>query len=211
DIGCGWGGAAKFAAERYGVKVTGITVSAEQEKLARASCAGLPVDIRLMDYRDLSGTFDRVYSLGMFEHVGHKNYRDYFVTVKRCLKPGGLNLLHTIGGNIPCSSTDPWICRYIFPNSMIPSASQITRAAEGLFMLEDWHSFGHDYYLTLKAWYRNMEAGWEVLGNRYSETFHRMWCYYLLSCAGAFRSRFLQLWQVLFSGEGITGTCRVPH
>ncbi|MBM3163700.1 MAG: cyclopropane fatty acyl phospholipid synthase [Chlorobi bacterium] len=211
DIGCGWGGAAKFAAERYGVKVTGITVSAEQEKLARASCAGFPVDIRLMDYRDLSGTFDRVYSIGMFEHVGHKNYRDYFVTVKRCLKPDGLFLLHTIGSNRTGTNTDAWTNRYIFTNSMLPSAFQITEASEGLLMMEDWHSFGHDYYLTLKAWNHNIEIRRASLATAYDERFFRMWRYYLLSAAGSFRARHVQLWQVLFSGNGVEGVFRVPR
>ncbi|MEE9905721.1 MAG: cyclopropane fatty acyl phospholipid synthase [Chlorobium sp.] len=211
DIGCGWGGAARFAAEHYGVKVTAITVSSEQAAEAKQKCENLPVTIALSDYRNVEGSFDRIYSIGMFEHVGYKNYRNYFETVKRCLKPGGLSLLHTIGGNEPCVSVDPWICRYIFPNSMIPSASQITRNAEGLFMLEDWHVFAFDYYLTLKAWHENFESRWEVLKRHYPETFRRMWNYYLLSCAGAFKARFLQLWQILFSAEGLGGTYRAPR
>jgi len=211
DIGCGWGGAAKFAAEEYGAEVTAITVSGKQAAFARERCRHLPVTVKLMDYRAIEGRYDRIYSIGMFEHVGYKNYRIYFTTVKRCMNPGGISLLHTIGGNEPCTNVDPWICRYIFPNSMIPSASQITRAAEGLFILEDWHSFAFDYYLTLKAWYRNVEKAWTSLSLHYPESFHRMWRYYLLSCAGAFKARFLQLWQILFSVEGITGCHRTPR
>ncbi|MBN1278383.1 MAG: cyclopropane fatty acyl phospholipid synthase [Chlorobium sp.] len=211
DIGCGWGGAARFAAERYGVKVTAVTISNEQAVEARQACKNLPITIALTDYRNIEGSYDRIYSIGMFEHVGHKNYGEYFTTIKRCLKPGGLSLLHTIGGNEPCVNVDPWICRYIFPNSMIPSASQITRAAEGLFILEDWHAFAFDYYLTLTAWHKNFETHWNTIKERHSESFRRMWNYYLLSCAGAFKARSLQLWQILFSAEGLTGSYRAPR
>lgn len=211
DIGCGWGGAAKFAAESFGAHVTGITVSTEQVKVARSMCSGLPVEIRLMDYRDLDETFDRIYSIGMFEHVGYKNYREYFSVARRCLHDEGLFLLHTIGGNESVSCTDPWISRYIFPNSMLPSASQVTAAAEGLFVLEDWHVFSHDYYLTLKSWHRNFQRHIETSGSSYPEHFSRMWTYYLLSCAGAFRARTLQLWQVLLSKNGIVGPVRIER
>lgn len=211
DIGCGWGGAARFAAEHYGVTVTGITVSSRQAELARVHCTGLPVTIELIDYRKVQGSFDRVYSIGMFEHVGYKNYRSYFNTVSRSLKPDGLSLLHTIGGNEPCTNVDPWISKYIFPNSMIPSASQITSNYEGLFTLEDWHVFTYDYALTLKAWNDNIEKMWPELESRYSEQFHRMWRYYLLSCAGAFRARFIELWQVLLSNKGLEGRTEIPR
>lgn len=211
DIGCGWGGAAKFAAEHYGVSVTGSTVSSEQAELAREHCNGFPVTIELMDYRNQKGEFDRIYSIGMFEHVGYKNYHTYFETVRRCLKQGGLTLLHTIGGNLPCTSVDPWISRYIFPNSMIPCASQITRAYENLFTLEDWHVFSWDYALTLKAWNDNFERNWPSLRSRYSEEFRRMWRYYLLSCSGAFRARFIHLWQVLLSRNGLMEKTNIPR
>jgi cyclopropane-fatty-acyl-phospholipid synthase len=211
DIGCGWGGAARYAAEHYGVSVTGITVSSEQANLAREMCRGVPVIIELADYRQLTGSFDRIYSIGMFEHVGYKNYSSYFRIVRRCLKPGGLTLLHTIGGNLPCTSVDPWICKYIFPNSMIPSASQITTAYEEFFTLEDWHVFSLDYALTLKTWYENFERMWPSLKLRYSEEFRRMWRYYLLSCSGAFRARFIQLWQVLLSRDGIREPTSIPR
>ncbi len=211
DIGCGWGGAARFAAEHYGVSVTAITVSTEQAKIAKEHCAGLPVTINVTDYRNIHGSFDRIYSIGMFEHVGHKNYRNYFRMVNNCLKPGGLTLLHTIGGSQSCSNVDPWICKYIFPNSMIPSASQITKNYEGLFILEDWHVFTHDYALTLKAWHENFEKQWPELQSRYDEKFCRMWCYYLLSCSGAFRTHFLQLWQVLLSKNGLPGRTSIPR
>ncbi|MBM3422565.1 MAG: cyclopropane fatty acyl phospholipid synthase [Chlorobi bacterium] len=211
DIGCGWGGAARFAAEHYGVKVTGITISSEQVKHARQYCSGFPIEIKLMDYRDLSGRFDRIYSIGMFEHVGHKNYRTYFQKACNALDPKGLFLLHTIGSNRTGTNTDRWTSRYIFPNSMLPSADHIARTSEGTFVMEDWHSFGYDYFLTLKAWNDNIDRHRTILEKNYSERFFRMWRYYLLSAAGSFRARHVQLWQVLFSPAGVEGLFRVQR
>jgi cyclopropane-fatty-acyl-phospholipid synthase len=211
DIGCGWGGAARYAAEHYGAEVVGITVSKEQASLAEKLCRGQTVEIRFMDYRGLEGAFDRIFSLGMLEHVGHRNFRTYFETARRCLKPDGRLLIQTIGGNARTSGTDPWINRYIFPNSMIPSASQIAPAYEPRFVLEDWHSLSFDYTLTLRAWDRNFTNRWPELKHAYDDRFYRMWRYYLLSCAGAFRARFIQLWQVLLTPHGIKGEYRTPH
>jgi cyclopropane-fatty-acyl-phospholipid synthase len=205
DIGCGWGGMAQFAAERYGVEVVGVTVSQKQVKAARQRCAGLPVEIRFQDYRDLHEPFDRIVSIGMFEHVGYKNYRTYMTVVDRCLKDDGLFLLHTIGGNTTVTTCDPWLERYIFPNGMLPSAVQITSSIEGLFILEDWHNFGPDYDTTLMAWFRRFEDSWPDLSACYGERFYRMWRYYLLLCAGAFRARANQLWQIVLSKEGTRG------
>ncbi len=205
EIGCGWGSFAKHAAERYDVSVVGITVSKEQAEYARAHTKGLPVEIRLEDYRSLTGEFDRIVSIGMFEHVGAKNYRIYMDTANRVLKDGGLFLLHTIGGNVSGHTTDPWLHRYIFPNGMLPSSAQITQAIEGRFVLEDWHNFGPDYDTTLLAWFRNFDAAWPELKGKYDERFYRMWKYYLLSCAGAFRARETQLWQVVLSKGGVPG------
>jgi len=203
DIGCGWGGLAGYMAKKYQVKVVGITVSKEQIVLARQRCEGLPVDIRLMDYRDLNETFDRIVSVGMFEHVGVRRYRTFMAVVKRCLTDQGLFLLHTIAGNGSVRWTDPWISTYIFPNSMLPSGRQISTAAENLLVLEDWHSFGPDYDPTLLAWYRNFVENWQHLAPDYDKRFYRMWTYYLLACAGAFRARRNQLWQVVFSNNGV--------
>ena len=205
DIGCGWGSLAMFAAERYGVEVVGITVSRQQKAYFEELNSDLPVEIRLQDYRDLSGEYDHIVSIGMFEHVGYRNYRTYMETVHRCLKPSGRFLLHTIGGTISRTSTDPWIAKYIFPNSMLPSANQITRSAEGLFVLRDWHSFGTHYDRTLMAWHRNFTENWDRLKDRYDERFYRMWTYYLLVCAGSFRANMNQLWQVVFTKAGTTG------
>lgn len=174
DIGCGWGGAARFAVEKYDVEVTGVTI-------------------------------------GMFEHIGHKNYRRYVEIVRNCLAPDGLFLLHTIGSNRTGTNTDKWTSKYIFPNSMLPSAKHIAEAAEELLMLEDWHAFGHDYYRTLMAWYDNVTKHRPKLSSQYDDRFFRMWHYYLLSAAGSFRARNVQLWQVLFSLNGIEGAYSTPR
>jgi len=205
DIGCGWGGFAKYSATKYGATVHGITVSKEQLHFADKFCEGLNVKFDLKDYRDLKEKYDCIVSIGMFEHVGVNNYRTFMEVVHRCLKTDGLFLLHTIGGNTSVNSTDPWISRYIFPNSMLPSAKQISSAAEGLFVLEDWHSFGKHYDNTLMAWYDNFKENWPKLKDTYDNRFYRMWTYYLLSCAGSFRARRNQLWQILFSKKGIKG------
>ena len=209
DIGCGWGALARYAAERHGAQVLGLTLSRPQQEAAQAACAGLPVEIRLQDYRDLQAPpFDRVVSVGMFEHVGHKNHRTFMAQVDRHLAGDGIALLHTIGGNLTRPAGDPWITRYIFPNGEIPSAAQISRALEGRFVMEDWHNFGADYDRTLMAWHRNFTGAWPALQAAFDPTFRRMWDYYLLSCAGAFRARAVQLWQIVLSRRGVPGGLR---
>ncbi len=203
DIGCGWGELTKYLAENYQVDVVGITVSTEQAKLAKEKNKGLPVEIKIQDYRDLSGEFDRIVSIGMFEHVGYKNYREYMQTVYRLLKKDGLSLLHTIGGNKSVRATDPWIDKYIFPGGMLPSIAQIGKSIEGLFVMEDWHNFGVDYDKTLMAWYKNFKKSYPFLKNKYSRKFYRMWEYYLLVSAGSFRARKNQLWQIVLSKNGV--------
>lgn len=206
DVGCGWGGFAKYAAEHYGCRVTGITISKEQAAFAREFCKGLPVEIKLTDYRDMKGSFDKVLICGMIEHVGYKNYRTILRTVWQCLKDDGLFLLHTIGTTVSVTtSTDPWTTRYIFPNSMLPSVRQIAQAIEGLFVMEDWHNFGAFYALTLRAWHRNFVRSWPRFRDRYGMRFFRMFEYYLLSFAGAFEARSPQLWQVVLSKNGVPG------
>ena len=208
DIGCGWGGFAQYAATHYGASVTGLTLSPAQATLARSRCRGLPVEILEEDYRDASGTFDRIVSIGMFEHVGPGNYRTFFDTAARRLAPTGLCLLHTIGGLESVRASDPWVDRYVFPGAVLPSAAEITAAFEGRFVLEDWHSFGADYDRTLMAWHANFEGAWPALSDRYDERFHRLWRFYLLTCAGAFRARSNQLWQLVLSPHGVPGGYR---
>lgn len=211
DIGCGWGELLQYAAERYGVTGVGVTISQEQAAYARERCAGLPVEIRLQDYRALDERFDRVVSIGMFEHVGVKNYRRYLDVVRRCLTPDGLFLLHTIGGNRSRRLADPWISRYIFPNSVLPSAAQVAKACEGRFVIEDWHNFGADYDLTLQAWRANIEAAWHTLPARYDERFRRMWRFYLAGSMASFRTRHIQLWQLVLSPKGVPGGYVAPR
>lgn len=210
DIGCGWGGLAEFAAREYGVSVTGVTISAEQQKMARERCQGLDVTILLKDYRDLNDRFDRIVSVGMFEHVGPKNYAAYFDVVNRNLAPDGIFLLHTIGSRKTDNNVDPWINKYIFPNGCLPSMRHIVEASAEHFVMEDWHNFGADYDKTLMAWHARFMEAWPALAGHYSERFKRMFSYYLNACAGAFRARDLQLWQVVFS-RGIENGLRVAR
>ncbi|HLS28961.1 MAG TPA: cyclopropane fatty acyl phospholipid synthase [Opitutales bacterium] len=202
EMGGGWGGFARFAAERYGCHVTSYNISKEQVKYAREWTRGLPVEIIEKDYREATGSFDKVVSIGMCEHVGVKNYRSWFELQERCLKPGGLMLLHTIGRNTPAKVSDPWITKYIFPGGILPCLKQLMEAAQGLFVLEDLHNIGPDYDRTLLAWYENYRELLRKKADQLGDRFDRMWTYYLLSCAGAFRARSLQLWQLVFSKEG---------
>lgn len=199
DIGCGWGGFAKYAALRYGVRVVGITLSAEQVKLARQVCADLPIEIRLQDYRELGEKFDHIVSLGMFEHVGQKNYRRYMKMVKDCLRPHGLFFLNTIGANESGYGLNGWTDKYIFPGAMLPSVAQIGAAIDGLFVMEDLRNWAEYYDRTLMAWFERFHANWNKLKDKYGERFYRMWKYYLLSSAGAFRARAIQDWQIILS------------
>ena len=211
DIGCGWGEALKLAAEHHGVSGVGVTVSQEQAEFARALCRGLPIEIRVQDYREVGERYDRVFSIGMFEHVGMKNYRTYFEVARRCTVDDGLFLLHSIGANVSSNHTDPWIAKYIFPNSMIPSAEQIANAAEGLFVIEDWHNFGADYDHTVMAWRANFDAAWPQLAPAYSKRFRRMWRFYLSASAAVFRARRDHLWQLVLSPRGVPGGYRAPR
>ncbi len=205
DIGCGWGSFVKYAAEHYGVRAVGVTVSKEQAEYAQKDCSNLPVDIRLQDYREINEKFDHIVSLGMFEHVGPKNYKTYANVVSRCLKEKGLFLLHTIGSNYTRHNGDPWINKYIFPNGVLPSMKDISMAFEKDFVIEDLHSFGPDYDKTLMAWFHNYDANQKQMREKYGDVFYRMWKYYLLSSAGGFRARNIQLWQFVLSKHGVLG------
>jgi cyclopropane-fatty-acyl-phospholipid synthase len=203
DIGCGWGSFLKYAAEKYGIQGVGVSNSVEQIELAKELCLGLPIEFRLQDYREVQGSFDRVLSVGMFEHVCYKNHRAYMETVHRVLKPGGLSLLHTMGRTKSLvRGNDQWITRYIFPNTQVPSVQQIGRAIDGIFVMEDWENLSTDYERTLLAWQENFSRNWPQLEAKYGKRFYRMWNYYLWICAGWYRSRALQLWQVVLSKGG---------
>ena len=204
DIGCGWGSFMKYASEHYGVICDGLTLSKEQKKMGEEKCSGLPIRFILEDYREFKPLekYDRIVSVGMIEHVGPTNYDEYFDCALSFLKEGGLFLLHTIGGVASSVAADPWIKKYIFPNGVIPSISQLGRAMENKFNLEDLQNIGEHYDKTLMSWYKNFEGIWPDLKSKYGDKFYRMWKYYLLSCAGGFRSRELNTWQLTLSGIG---------
>lgn len=203
DVGCGWGSLAAWASRHYGVEVLGITVSREQAAWIREHLGDLPIQVEVCDYRQLHhcdvGRFDRIASVGMFEHVGRRNDGDFFGMLERLLQPDGLVLLHTIGSAISTRRTDAWMDAHVFPGGRLPSASQLARGLEGRFLIEDWESFGQDYDRTLLAWWQNVEAAWPQLQRHCSPEFMRFWRYYLLSCAGFFRARQGQLWQLVLS------------
>jgi cyclopropane-fatty-acyl-phospholipid synthase len=192
EIGCGWGGMALTLARDYGVKVLGVTLSEEQHKIAkeRAAAAGLSDQVRflLKDYRAVEGQFDRVVSIGMFEHVGVPHYREYFDTVKARLKPGGVALIHTIGRAAPPGATSPWIAKYIFPGGYVPAMSEVARAVEAADLypcdLEVWRLH---YAETLRHWYDRFEAREAEARALYDERFCRMWRYYLKASEVTFR------------------------
>jgi cyclopropane-fatty-acyl-phospholipid synthase len=203
DLGCGWGGLAIYAAERYGAKVLGVTIAKEQVKLAREMAGNLPCEFRLQDYRDVYGKFDRVWSIGLLEHVGHKNHRALMEVVHRNLKDDGIALLHTIGNNESMLHGVPFIEKYIFPNAAAPSIAQLGKAMEGLFVMEDWHNFGPDYTTTLLAWWDNFRTRYHELDQRkYDRRFYRMWQFYLLAAAGAGVARDGQLWHIVLTKPG---------
>lgn len=212
DIGCGFGGLSYYMAEHYQVKVLAITNSEQQYKYA-PRCNN--IEYRLCDYRNLKTydkKFDAIVSVGMFEHVGPSNYRELFEIVSNLLTQDGIFLLHTIGGNKSRSVGDRWFNKYIFPNSVLPSLSQIVDSSQDIFIIEDVHNFGTYYDKTLMSWYYNFDKsylskhGLELtVSNDTNSQFYRMWKYYLLSSAGLFRSRNIQLYQVVFTKHKIGG------
>ena len=202
DLGCGWGGFASWAAEKYGCSVVGVTLSKDQVSLGSQLWKHLPVELRLCDYRDVSGTFDRVVSIGMMEHVGPKNHRAMMQTIDRCLAPDGVALIHTIANNRSLRHGTPFIEKYIFPHAVAPSLAQLGRAVEGILVVEDLHNIGPDYDPTLMAWSRNFARTYPEIAHKYDGRFYRMWQFYLLAAAGASRSRDGQLYQVVLTKTG---------
>jgi cyclopropane-fatty-acyl-phospholipid synthase len=214
DIGCGWGSLMRYAATHYQVNCVGLTISREQASAAAVLDRHLPIRYELTDYRQFNTDghhqFDRIASVGMFEHVGLQNHMEYFDTALRCLKPDGLFLLHTIGKNQSQLPIDPWIEKYIFPNGELPSLQELMRSTERHWVIEDVHNFGADYDRTLMAWYERFQQVWPKIKDHHSDRFYRMWSYYLLSCAGTFRARSNQLWQLVLSPQGVRGGYRRP-
>jgi cyclopropane-fatty-acyl-phospholipid synthase len=210
DVGCGWGGTLIYGHKNFGITGTGISISKEQVQYAQnmAESGGYPLEFRLQDYRHVHGKFDRALSIGMFEHVGKKNYRSYMKSVHTVLDDQGLFLLHCIGGFDSSSTEDPWLDKYIFPNSVLPSLADIAKASEGYFIIHDVQNFGIYYDTTLVEWNTRFETYWkshEDVQKKYGTRFYRMWRYYLLMCAGTFRARKNQLYQVVLSKPTYTG------
>ncbi|MEO8756743.1 MAG: cyclopropane fatty acyl phospholipid synthase [Devosia sp.] len=203
DIGCGWGAFMGFAAERYGADCVGVTVSPDQAAYGRERYKALPVEFQVKDYRQFDGKADHVVSMGMFEHVGHKNYRTYFEKARSVIKDDGLFMMHTIGSQWSTDTIEPWLEKYIFPGGVIPSMAQIGRAIDGLWSVVDVHNIGPHYDKTLVAWYENFDKKWTKRSTPEEMRFYRLWKYYLLCCAGGFRARVLQVWQFVLSPTGV--------
>ncbi len=209
EIGCGWGGLAKYMAEQYGCQVVGMDIAKEPASYAKELCKDLPVEIYHCDYRsqDVYNSnnvqFDKIVSVGVLEHVGYKNYANLMKLARSMIKPEGIFLLHSIGGNVSINFCEPWINKYIFPRGMLPSLKQLGKAFEKHFVVEDWQNFGAYYEKTLLSWHENFNQHWPALINNYDERFRRMMNYYLLSCAGGFKARGMQLWQFVLSPNGI--------
>jgi len=206
DVGCGFGGLMKYMSDRYSVDVTGVTLSREQQRFGQEKF-GLN-SIFLHDYRELRKyhrrSYDRVVSVGMLEHVGFKNYADFFESVRHVTKDDGIFLLHTIGGNVSVRRPDDWVDKYIFTNGMTPSVAQLGKAMEGLWVMEDWHNFGPGYAKTLDAWNRHSKAYLQG-SDRYPLRFQRMWEFYLVGSKVIFDLRASQLWQILLTPYGVKG------
>ncbi|MCC6006623.1 MAG: class I SAM-dependent methyltransferase [Rhodobacteraceae bacterium] len=192
DIGSGWGGLGLMLARDFGADVTGVTLSTEQHALSnrRARDAGLAGQARfeLRDYRDVTETFDRIVSVGMFEHVGVPHYREYFRTIRERLAPGGVALVHTIGRSTPPGSTNAWLTKYIFPGGYCPALSESSAAIEkeGL-VIADVEVWRLHYAETLRHWLTRFEANIDAARALYDERFCRMWRFYLLACEMSFR------------------------
>jgi len=203
DLGCGFGGAAKYMAEKFGVSVTAYNISKEQVAYARESCKGLDVEIKLEDYRNATGQYDAVYSIGLFEHVGHRNYRGYFKVVERCLKPEGLALVHAITIADHQTQTEAWLTKFIFPGGELPHVKDYLTANENLLVVEDLQSFAKSYAKTLRCWRNNFRKNWDSIEKnykgRFGGRFYRMYDYYLAFCEGLFKERSGQLHQVVYS------------
>ena len=192
DIGCGWGGMALTLAKEYGARVTGITLSEEQlvEARARAAAEGLSdrVTFELMDYRALHSTFDRIVSVGMFEHVGVPFYDQFFSVVKRCLAPDGVALIHSIARFDGPSSTNPWLAKYIFPGGYCPSMSEVLPSVERVGLkTTDIEVLRLHYAMTLRQWRRRFAANRDAIQGIYDERFCRMFEFYLAGSELAFR------------------------
>ncbi|ODM89429.1 Cyclopropane-fatty-acyl-phospholipid synthase [Orchesella cincta] len=204
DVGCGWGTLCKYLAENYGVDCVGISVSKEGIKYAKKTCEGLKVDLRLQDYRELDEKFDRIVSIECLFHLGRHNHNKFFKIMNKCLKDDGILLLQVIGTNHKnMLQSDPFTHKYTFPNTYLPYYRELTKETEGLFIIEDWHSLGLDFAKTWDAWQERFQHNWETIKEQYDERFYKLWNYNISYASAAFKSRKVQLWQIVFSKDGL--------
>ncbi|RYF28984.1 MAG: cyclopropane fatty acyl phospholipid synthase [Chloroflexi bacterium] len=212
EMGCGWGGFSEYAARNYGVKVTAVNTSSEQVKIARERTKGLDVKIVHKDYREVTGQFDRVVSIGMLEHVGLKEYPAFFKQCNELLKPGGIMLHHTIGCNTPQTTASfSWLGKYIFPGGYVPTMFEVLEPAQKYFAIEDVQNIGPDYDKTLLAWHQNFTKNYSKISDKYDEKFYKMWEYYLLMCAAGFRTRNTHLWQFVMTRHEVSERYDAPR
>ncbi len=214
DIGCGWGGFARFAAENFGIKVSGLSISQSQLAYARTLCKGFDCEFKYGDYRHLHEIYPQKFNaisiIGVTEHIGYKNFKNLYKVMRSRLQEGGLALQHSITRMKSTVHVEPFIDRYIFPGGMVPSVEQLAHSMAGEFVLEDVHNFGADYDQTLMAWDQNMklaQAKIEAMPG-FGQRFYRIWSYYLQSCAALFRVRQAQVMQYVLSPQGVPGGYR---
>jgi len=214
ELGCGFGGLAKYMAERYGVSVTGCSISKEQTSLGKELCKGLPVEFLLCDYRDIKADheYDRVVAVGILEHVGIFNYRTFYKVAEKALVDDGVFLTHNMGVNsTSIAVSEKWSSENLFPNGGFPKLEQLITYAEDLFMVEDVHNIGADYYPTLKAWEENFDKEWPQIESKYGDKFYKMWKVYLHYAQGLLSSRQVHLYQIVYSKKGILGGYQAPR
>jgi cyclopropane-fatty-acyl-phospholipid synthase len=202
DMGSGWGAFARYAAERHGVSVVGVDISQERVQLARELCKGLPVALRVQDYEEVRGRFDRVVSLGLMEHAGAGSCRAVMAAAARCLKADGVALIHTAARNRAAGPRERWPAAGVLLEDGAPALSRLAAAAEGLFVIEDVHNLGTHYAPTLLAWHENLARRWPGLSGRYGDRLYRTLTFGLLSTAGRFRARQGQLYQIVMTRPG---------
>jgi len=205
DVGCGWGTLCKYLAQNYGVECVGITVSKEGIKYAEKACKGLKTEFRLQDYRDLNEKFDRIVSIECVEHLGRHNYRTFYKVMNRCLKDDGIFVNQIFGVNHPdIPLTDRLIHKYILPNAGFPYFLEVAKSTEGLFIIEDWHNFGKDFEKTFKSWRSNLQANWtSKMSDKYGEKFYKLFNFIFLFSEATFKTRKVQLWQLVLSKDGL--------
>ena len=214
DIGCGFGAMGYLLATHYGAHVVGVTLSREQVAFAHQYYRHPHLEVRYQDYRHVTGTFDRVYSIGMFEHVGRQNYAEYYDKCYRLLKQNGIMLLHTIGTSCrhqPPLDNTRFLGKYIFPQSQLPHISSLTAEFADRWHLEDWQSFGLSYAKTLRAWRKNIGDWSGIDSKRYDARFRRMWDFYLMGCAANFEQRVISLWQIVYTKRDSTRVDDAHH